>query len=154
LALLSALTHGACTITLVVALGLTKDKPEDTNLRIYQTFETEFLSRTEIFYTQESSHFIETNSISDYMKKVETRLAEEVRRRDAILHPSTESELTKRVEQVLVQKHMDRMHNEFSELLKQEKIEGLYPSIIHVALSASVSVSVSVSRLEYLSACC
>jgi hypothetical protein len=39
-------------------------------------------------------------------------------------------------------------------LLKQEKIEGLYPSIIHVALSASVSVSVSVSRLEYLSACC
>jgi len=136
------------TIDSLVALGLTKDKPEETNLRIYQTFEGEFLARTEIFFTQESSHFIETNSISDYMRKVETRLTEESRRRDAILHPSTESELNKRLEQVLIQKHMDRMHNEFSELLKQEKIEGMVSELI------SLHIHVADSRVRALPLSC
>jgi hypothetical protein len=54
-----------------VKLGLNKEKPKDTTLEVYQlAFEDEFLLATEVYYTAESSAFIENNSVADYMKKV------------------------------------------------------------------------------------
>lgn len=55
----------------LVALGLNKEKPKETTLEIYQQcFEDEFIAATELYYTSESSTFIEANSVADYMKKV------------------------------------------------------------------------------------
>jgi cullin 1 len=109
-----------------VKLGLNKEKPKDTTLEIYQqAFEDEFLLATEVYYTAESSNFIENNSVADYMKKVETRLGEEVRRVQTYLNPSSEADLIARCERVLIEKHVETIWNEFQNLLQDDKIEDL-----------------------------
>lgn len=109
-----------------VQLGLTKDRPKETTLTVYKEhFETAFIERTEIYYTQESSAFIEANSIADYMKKVEVRLHEEVQRVQKYLHVSTQTDLSKKCEQVLIEKHMDSLQAEFAGLLRDDKTDDL-----------------------------
>ena len=55
-------------------MGLNKDKPKETTLEIYQQcFEDEFIAATELYFTAESSQFIESNSVADYMKKAQQR---------------------------------------------------------------------------------
>jgi cullin 1 len=78
-----------------VSLGLNKEKPKETTLDVYKAnFEDDFLIATEVYYTAESTHFIAVNTVADYMKKVETRLAEELGRVRQYLHPSTETEVS------------------------------------------------------------
>lgn len=109
-----------------VALGLNKEKPKETTLEIYQQcFEDEFIAATELYYTSESSTFIEANSVADYMKKVETRLAEEVTRVRAYLHPSSEADLISKCDRVLIEKHVETIWNEFQNLLQDDKLEDL-----------------------------
>jgi len=109
-----------------VSLGLNKEKPKETTLDVYkESFEEEFLNQTEVFYTAESSQFIAMNTVADYMKKVETRLAEELLRVRSYLHPSTESELVAKCDRVLIEKHLDTIWNEFQKLLDDDKIEDL-----------------------------
>ena len=115
----ASLTKGV--IGAYVSLGLTRDKPNE----IYREyFEREFLQQTEYFYTQESSEYIMQNSVADYMKKVEIRLVEENRRIERYLHASTSKDLINRCEVVLIEKHMDQMWAEASQLLIDEKVEG------------------------------
>lgn len=109
-----------------VNLGLNKEKPKETTLQVYKEFfEEEFLAATEVYYTAESSQFIAVNSVADYMKKVETRLGEEVRRVQQYLHPSTEAELINKCEKVLIEKHVETIWNEFQHLLEDDKIDDL-----------------------------
>lgn len=109
-----------------VSLGLNKDKPKETTLDVYkESFEEEFLAATEVFYTSESTQFIAVNTVADYMKKVETRLGEELGRVRQYLHPSTESELIARCDKVLIEKHMETIWTEFQHLLEDDKIDDL-----------------------------
>lgn len=133
-----------------VALGLNKEKPKETTLEIYQQcFEDEFIAATELYYTAESSTFIEANSVADYMKKVhpprltmanefiqvETRLAEEVQRVRAYLHPSSEADLVSKCDRVLIEKHVETIWNEFQNLLQDDKLEGNATAVLHALLS-------------------
>lgn len=112
---------------LAVALGLNKDKPKETTLEIYQQcFEDDFIAATELYYTSESSQFIEANSVADYMKKVEMRLEEEVKRVRAYLHQSSEADLISKCDRVLIEKHVETVWNEFQNLLQDDKLEGEY----------------------------
>jgi len=109
-----------------VSLGLNKDKPKEHTLDVYKDcFEEDFLMATEVYYTTESSQFITANTVADYMKKVETRLAEELVRVRQYLHASTETELINKCEKVLIEKHLDTIWNEFKHLLEDDKLDDL-----------------------------
>jgi len=115
-----------CLVSSMVSLGLTKEKPSETSLSIYKSsFEDPFLQETEAYYTKEASDFIISNTVVDYMKKVETRLAEEYSRVDQYLHHDTQPELISRCERVLIQRHQELLWQEAPQLLKDEKIDDL-----------------------------
>jgi len=124
-------------ITAYVSLGLNKEKPKDTTLDVYtEAFESDFLKATEVYYSSESSQFIAVNTVADYMKKVETRLAEESVRVRQYLHPSTETELVTKCDEVLIAKHQETIQNEFRHLLEDDKIDDLarmYSLLLRIA---------------------
>ncbi|GAA5976152.1 hypothetical protein JCM5350_000332 [Sporobolomyces pararoseus] len=105
-----------------VALGLDENDSNRQNLDIYrEAFEKPFLLATETYYKAESEQFIGDNSVTEYMKKAETRLGEEENRVDLYLHASTRKGLVSKCEEVLVKNHSELMQEEFQRLLDQEQ---------------------------------
>ncbi|WP_411023644.1 cullin, partial [Salmonella sp. s51228] len=70
-----------------------KTSPVDT-LRAYKRYlEDRFLNETELYYQAESAQFLHQNPVTEYIKRVEARLAEERKRVKVYLHDSTEQRL-------------------------------------------------------------
>lgn len=109
-----------------VALGLDENDSKKTTLDVYKAhFETPFVAATEAYYKAESERFISENSIPDYMKKAEARLAEEEGRVQMYLHNSTHKPLMGTCETVLIKNHTGPIQEEFQNLLDQDKVEDL-----------------------------
>ncbi|SCZ98135.1 BZ3500_MvSof-1268-A1-R1_Chr3-3g06598 [Microbotryum saponariae] len=106
----------------LVALGMDEGDTNKQNLEVYQdAFERPFLAATDLYYTSESEQYIGANSVTEYMKKAEMRLAEEENRVDLYLHASTRKGLVSKCEEVLVKNHAGKMQEEFQRLLDQEQ---------------------------------
>nr|CAG8450515.1 15685_t:CDS:10 [Entrophospora candida]CAG8455846.1 12807_t:CDS:10 [Entrophospora candida] len=98
-----------------------------STLDIYRKhFEKPFVDESEVYYKTESEKFVSENSVTDYMKKAETRLIEEENRVQMYLHPSTHKILISTCETVLVKNHTDIMWDEFQNLLNMDKLEDLH----------------------------
>ncbi|RXK41513.1 Cullin 1 [Tremella mesenterica] len=109
-----------------VSLGLDEADAQRQNLDVYKScFQTFFLQATDAFYKAESEEYISVNSVSDYMKKAESRLQEEMDRVTLYLHDHTRSELKAVCERVLIADYRTIMTKEFQVLLDNDRISDL-----------------------------
>jgi cullin 1 len=98
----------------------------DKSLFVYRAhLEQPLLAATTAFYAAESSEFIALNPIADYMRKIETRLAEERQRARQYLHLSTEEALIAATEQAMVGAHVEALWAAFAPLLAADKRDDL-----------------------------
>ncbi|KAI8334356.1 Cullin [Chlamydoabsidia padenii] len=117
-----------------VALGLDSKDTTKSNFSVYREyFETPFIEATEVYYKTESEKFISENSVPDYLKKAESRLAEEENRVEMYLHPSTHKVLISKCEIVLVKNHAEVISDGFQQLLNLDKQEDLHRMYILLA---------------------
>ncbi|XP_064394633.1 cullin-3-like [Halichondria panicea] len=87
-----------CKMLMALGIGSREIYEED--------FEKPLLKESREFYRIESQKFLENNSASVYIRKVEARIVEEAERAEHYLDPSTESRITKVVEDELIKNHM------------------------------------------------
>lgn len=109
-----------------VSLGFNKDKPDEHTFEVYQRdFSDAFFTSTEAFYANECNTFISQNTVSDYMRKVSQNLQNEQTRVQTYLHPTSEPELKRRCETVMIEAHKDTIWHEFQALLSGEKLDDI-----------------------------
>ncbi|WVQ73430.1 hypothetical protein IAR50_003002 [Cryptococcus sp. DSM 104548] len=109
-----------------VSLGLDDADAQRVNLTEYNKhFEQQFLTATDSYYRAESAAYVASNSVSDYMKKAETRLQEEADRINLYLHDSTKNALKTRCEKTLIEEHQGVMWDEFQALLDADRVDDL-----------------------------
>lgn len=109
-----------------VSLGLDSTDPGRVSLEVYRDhFEHHFLNSTEQFYEQEANSHLVDDNISEYLKKVSKRLQEEEDRLDMYLHTTTKRLLNAKVDQILIQNQIHRMHSSFDKLLQSDSDDDL-----------------------------
>lgn len=97
-----------------------------SKLAVYkQYFEKRFIEDTRNYYTQESIDFVQRNSVTEYLKKVENRINEERDRCELYLNNSTQELLAKTLNEVLISQHLELLQSEFEALLLNKQDEDL-----------------------------
>ncbi|KAI6782101.1 uncharacterized protein J7T54_002338 [Emericellopsis cladophorae] len=109
-----------------VSLGLDETDPSKSTLDVYRFhFEKPFLEATKAFYQAESKQFVAENSVVEYLKKAEARLAEEEDRVGMYLHQDIAVHLKKTCNQALIADHQVLMRDEFQMLLDNEREDDM-----------------------------
>jgi len=111
-----------------VQLGINENEPT-TSLSIFSVykehFSNKFIEETREYYQVESQEFLQQNSVTEYMRKCEQRLAEENKRVKTYLNETTKAELDACVEKQLIENHLELFYTEFQNLLNDNKNEDL-----------------------------
>ncbi|KAJ5575051.1 Cullin-1 [Penicillium hetheringtonii] len=109
-----------------VSLGLDENDSKKSTLQVYRSyFQAPFIAATRVYYENESRQFVAENSVVEYQKKAEARLAEEKDRVGLYLHPDVTRLLTETCLDVLVTAHSNLLRDEFQILLDTERQEDL-----------------------------
>ncbi|OTB15661.1 hypothetical protein K445DRAFT_11893 [Daldinia sp. EC12] len=109
-----------------VSLGLDEHDATKSTLDTYRYhFEKPFLAATEEFYKAESKQFVAENSVVEYMKKAEARLAEEEERVRMYLHNDIALPLKKTCNKALIADHSAMLRDEFQVLLDNDREEDM-----------------------------
>ncbi|CCG23506.1 Cdc53 cullin, a scaffold subunit of the SCF ubiquitin-ligase complexes [Candida orthopsilosis Co 90-125] len=96
------------------------------NLIIYvNSFEKPFLDATMSYYTKESSEYLANHNVVDYMKKCETRLAEEISRSNTFLEDHSKKAFINILNQAMIENHASEMYDQFIILLEQNQIDHI-----------------------------
>ncbi|KAG7661561.1 CDC53 [[Candida] subhashii] len=110
----------------LVFLSIDTQDLKKPNLIIYvNSFETPFLQVTSEYYIKESSKYLSEHNVVDYMKKCETRLAEEISRSNNYLEEHTKKPLLDALNASLIENHAEEMYSQFLILLQQNQIEHI-----------------------------
>ncbi|KAL4402573.1 ubiquitin ligase (cullin) of SCF [Malassezia pachydermatis] len=109
-----------------VSLGIDETDATRLNLDVYQSeFQQPFLQSTEAYYQAESQSFLASNSVTDYMKKAQTRLEEEENRVELYMHASSYDALMDVCRTELITNHAQTMWDRFGYLLENEMKDDL-----------------------------
>jgi cullin 1 len=109
-----------------VSLGLDEADTSKSTLDVYRYhFERPFLAATKEFYQSESKQFVAENSVVEYMKKAEVRLAEEEERVNMFLHQDIAIPLKKACNQALIADHSMLLREEFQVLLDNDREDDM-----------------------------
>ncbi|KAI1102185.1 Cullin-domain-containing protein [Jackrogersella minutella] len=109
-----------------VSLGLDEHDATKSTLDTYRFhFEKPFLAATEVFYRTESKQFVAENSVVEYMKKAESRLAEEEERVRMYLHNDIALPLKKTCNKALIADHSAMLRDEFQVLLDNDREDDM-----------------------------
>ncbi|OTB03738.1 hypothetical protein M426DRAFT_12243 [Hypoxylon sp. CI-4A] len=109
-----------------VSLGLDEHDATKSTLDTYRFhFEKPFLAATEEFYKAESKQFVAENSVVEYMKKAEARLAEEEERVRMYLHSDIAVPLKRCCNKALIADHSAMLRDEFQVLLDNDREEDM-----------------------------
>lgn len=109
-----------------VSLGMDEGDNTKTTLEVYRYhFERPFLEATKVFYQNESKQFVAENSVVEYMKKAEARLAEEEERVRMYLHPDIALHLKRTCNQALIAEHSTLLRDEFQALLDNNREDDM-----------------------------
>lgn len=112
----------------LVQLGIEPDHRYGP-LHVYkEDFERPFIEATKHYYEVETNQFLQTNSISEFLRKVLSRLNEEKLRVDRYLHKSTGDELASTCEKVMIANYMETVVHEFPSFLENDRREDLEAS--------------------------
>ncbi|XP_004347371.1 Cullin 1 [Capsaspora owczarzaki ATCC 30864] len=109
-----------------VSLGLGEEDYKKQRLGVYQQyFESGFIEQTTLFYTAESSKFLASNPVTEYLKKIEARLAEEESRVQLYLSINSREPLLECCDKILVSNHLETLQAEFPNLLSHNQVDDL-----------------------------
>lgn len=110
----------------LVALGIDIQDLKKNNLMVYiKYFEQKFLQKTGEYYSKELAQYLTDHLVVDYMKKCDTRLAEEQLRLNNYLEYHTKKYLTETLNKALIEDHAQEMYQEFLLLLEQNETEHI-----------------------------
>ncbi|RCI08529.1 hypothetical protein L249_8903 [Ophiocordyceps polyrhachis-furcata BCC 54312] len=109
-----------------VSLGLDEADPSKSTLDVYRYhFERPFLAATKEFYQAESKQFVAENSVVEYMKKADARLAEEDERVNVYLHQDIAVSLKRTCNVALIADHATLLREEFQVLLDSDREDDM-----------------------------
>jgi len=109
----------------LVTLGIDKDQKGERSPIEYNRFEEQLIVATELYYSLESTQFLAGNSVIDYMKKVEQRIQEEMKRVEQYFQSNTLEPLMRIIDATLITKHQEIIFGEFESLLQEYRIPDL-----------------------------
>ena len=111
-----------------VQLGINENEASTnfSNFSVYKDyFQVHFIDETKNYYKKESNEFLMQNSVTEYMRKCETRLSEESKRVKTYLNEVTKPDLDACTEKELIENHLELFYTEFKNLLNDNKNDDL-----------------------------